>query len=123
MIYHEARGEGYKGGMAVAFVVINRTKSGLFPDNICDVVAEKGEFPDYLHWPIHEKKAWNDSQGIALNAMVEYNNVIDPTHGALYFHSTRVRVFWKSTKVITIGHHEFYRVKGTPIYNMKHKEK
>jgi spore germination cell wall hydrolase CwlJ-like protein len=122
MIYHEARGEGYLGGLAVAMVVINRTKSGIYPPDICDVVAEKTEFPDYLHWPIYEKSAWNDSQGIALNAMLRYNEIVDPTHGSLFFHSTRIKVFWKSSRVVTIGHHAFYRIKGTPIYNMKDKE-
>ena len=39
-MYHEARGESDKGMIAVGYVTLNRVKSKLFPDTICDVVHQ-----------------------------------------------------------------------------------
>lgn len=46
-IYHEARGEGIKGMRAVASVVMNRVRSKLFPDTVCDVVSQPAQFSWY----------------------------------------------------------------------------
>ena len=40
-IYYEAGYEPEKGQLAVAFVTINRVKSGHFEDDICGVVKQK----------------------------------------------------------------------------------
>jgi len=42
-IYHEARGESERGKLAVGHVVMNRTRSVLFPANVCDVVRQGGQ--------------------------------------------------------------------------------
>ena len=39
-IYFEARGESYRGQVAVAQVVLNRVKHKLYPDTICGVVFQ-----------------------------------------------------------------------------------
>jgi len=39
-LYHEARSESMAGIVSVAMVVINRTKSAKFPNNICDVIKQ-----------------------------------------------------------------------------------
>ena len=40
-IYHEAGSEPFEGKVAVAQVTINRTESGQFPSDICQVVYQK----------------------------------------------------------------------------------
>src|SRR5438093_4776081 len=45
-IYHEARGESERGKLAVGHVVMNRTRSALFPASVCDVVRQGGQQRD-----------------------------------------------------------------------------
>lgn len=44
VVYSEARGEPYKGQVAVAAVVLNRVASSSFPNTISGVVYQKGSF-------------------------------------------------------------------------------
>ncbi|MBR1865489.1 MAG: cell wall hydrolase [Lachnospiraceae bacterium] len=44
IIYCEARGECYAGKKAVGIVVMNRVKDDEFPDNIKDVIYQRGQF-------------------------------------------------------------------------------
>ena len=43
-IFYESKGEPLAGQLAVAEVIINRTKSGRFPKSICGVVTQRGQF-------------------------------------------------------------------------------
>ena len=44
LVYAEARGEPYKGQVAVAAVVLNRVASSSFPNSISGVIYQKGAF-------------------------------------------------------------------------------
>lgn len=44
LIYSEANGESYNGKLAVAIVVMNRTKSKSFPDSVKGVIYQKYQF-------------------------------------------------------------------------------
>ncbi len=44
LIYCEAGGECYEGQLAVGAVVMNRVRSGAYPDNIHDVIYQSGQF-------------------------------------------------------------------------------
>lgn len=44
LVYGEARGEQYKGQVAVAAVVLNRVKSSKFPNTVAGVIYQKGAF-------------------------------------------------------------------------------
>ena len=43
-IHHEGRRESILGQAAVAHVVLNRVKSPLYPDSVCEVVWQPGKF-------------------------------------------------------------------------------
>jgi hypothetical protein len=43
-VYHESRGESVLGQAAVAYVTLNRVRSPAYPDSVCDVVWQKGQF-------------------------------------------------------------------------------
>jgi spore germination cell wall hydrolase CwlJ-like protein len=43
-VYFEARGESLEGQLAVAEVVLNRTRSGRYPTSICGVVEQPWQF-------------------------------------------------------------------------------
>ncbi len=44
IIYCEARGESYQGKKAVGIVVMNRVRSGKFPDTVKEVIYQRGQF-------------------------------------------------------------------------------
>ena len=44
LVYAEARGEPYKGQVAVAAVVLNRVANSSFPNTISGVIYESGAF-------------------------------------------------------------------------------
>lgn len=44
VVYLEARGEPYRGQVAVAEVVLNRVLSEYYPDNVHDVIYQRGQF-------------------------------------------------------------------------------
>lgn len=107
-IYHEARGESYKGKLAVAQVVLNRAKHPDFPDSVCGVVYDKGQF-SWTKKPskIRDKEAWQESQRIAQGLL---DGSIEGIKGfnAVYFHAKWTTFKFKVKKVTTIGNHVFY---------------
>jgi hypothetical protein len=112
-IYFEARGEPMEGQLAVAEVVINRAKSGLYPDNYCDVITQPAQFSFVRHGQIpaadESCAAWERAEAIA--EIAEQNLWRTKASGALYFHATYVRPSWARQKVelAQIDSHIFYR--------------
>ena len=109
-VYFESRGQPNDGMKAIAFVTMNRVKSGIFPDSICKVVYQKNQFS----WTVHERlpsdlNMWNKSLEIASQVMLEYSSDSDPVNGAMYFHEASVHPKWNLTLVARIGRHLFYR--------------
>jgi N-acetylmuramoyl-L-alanine amidase len=109
-IYHEARGEPLIGQRAVARVTLNRKDSERFPDDICSVVYQKGQFSWTTKNPrIKNSDAFATSRAISILAVVNYNlEADDPTNGSLFFHSTHINPGWKRKKSVRIGNHVFY---------------
>ena len=108
-IYHEANTEPLAGKYAVGYVTLNRASSGIYPDNVCSVVYQSGQFS----WTIKPKKpygaGWEQAKEIASNLL--YSTPSDPTNGALYFHNKEVRPKWsyRLQKTAVIGNHTFYK--------------
>lgn len=89
-VYHEARGESRVGQRAVAHVVLNRTEDDRFPDSICAVVKQAGQFaPQLRRAPgrLTEPDAFENATVVALNAMSGASS--DPTGGATYFYAPK----------------------------------
>lgn len=115
-IYHEARGESTSGMKAVANIVLNRMKSSLFPDTVCEVIYQKNQFSwikasrkiDFNKIP--DKIKW-----IAFESLVN-NQWKDNTGGALFFHVVNAETSWNMDAIhITtkIGNHVFYKYRKT----------
>jgi len=105
VVYHEARGETYRGQLAVAQTVLNRVKSSRFPNHVCTVVFQKGQFSWTKNW----NKSWNADQGsiqVARVALMGSHSMKD--FKALYFHNTNVNPNWNRKRLTTIGNHVFY---------------
>lgn len=124
-IYHEARNEDQVGRLAVAFVTLNRVKSVLYPDTICDVVWQKninrknGRWVAQFSWTLDGKpdRPYNIEKW--LEAVVEagivyrgYNSLPDPTKGSTHYHADYVNPYWSShlKEIIQIGSHIFYKL-------------
>ena len=107
LINAEARGESYKGQVAVGAVVLNRVKSSKFPNTISGVIYQKGQFSCIADGQIN-KAIKKDST--VRKAAEEAMNGVDPTGGALYFYNPNTaKSDWLFTRktAITIGRHRF----------------
>jgi spore germination cell wall hydrolase CwlJ-like protein len=117
-IYHEARGESERGKLAVGHVVMNRTRSVLFPASICEVVRQGGQRRDRCQFSWwcdgrsdrpRDKAALQES--LLLAQEIYYGCTSDPTAGALWYHSTAVKPSWSKSfrRGKRIDRHVFYR--------------
>jgi|SRR5690554_812692 spore germination cell wall hydrolase CwlJ-like protein len=120
-IYFEARGESYRGQVAVAQVVLNRVKDHRYPDTICGVVFQNQnrrnscQFSfacDGIPETITDRKSWEQAEDIAsrfTDGQLYLTEVADATH----YHATYVRPAWapRMNKVTQIGLHVFYKFK------------
>ena len=107
LINGEARGEPYKGQVAVGAVVMNRVKSSEFPDTISGVIYQKGQFSCVTDGQFNKAI---DEDSTVYKAAREAINGSDPTNGCLFFYNPKTSkskwVFSRPT-VITIGKHRF----------------
>ncbi len=111
-VYHEARGENAEGQLAVARVTLNRVKSDLFPDSVCEVVWQPRQF-SWTHDQHPDKpadrKAWADALAIARSALDSHHQTT-PLDKATYFHASNVWPHWAEEQILVrvIGNHLFY---------------
>jgi spore germination cell wall hydrolase CwlJ-like protein len=117
-LYHEARGEGRAGMIAVAEVVLNRVESPRFPATICGVVRQGADNPAGCQFSFvcdgsleaaREPRAWARAAELARDMATRAPR--DLTEGATHFHALRVRPHWAQVYRMTaeIGAHRFYR--------------
>lgn len=106
-IYYEARGESYKGMLAVAKVTINRVASPGFPDTVCKVVYQPRQFSWTLRKnnQIRDLHAWEVSLRIA-DLMLDPESRHLSNFKLLYFHNNTVSP--KTRNYVVIGNHLFY---------------
>jgi spore germination cell wall hydrolase CwlJ-like protein len=117
-IYHEARGESEIGKKAVAIVTINRVNNSMFPNSICRVINEPGQFS----WNRMKVRIddFNLFMSIREQAILMYNAYhierripenLEKLKGALYFSVQGFKN--KNLKFITkIGNHKFYSLRN-----------
>ncbi|MBB4048999.1 MULTISPECIES: cell wall hydrolase [Sphingomonas] len=110
-IYFEGRGEPLAGQLAVAQVILNRTKSGRFPTGVCDVIKQRGQFSFVRRGEIPavspSRSAYRTAVAVAKVALAQ---AWDSTAGkALYFNTPGNRPGARVQKVAAIGNHIFYR--------------
>ena len=118
-IYHEAGYEPFEGKVAVAQVTINRTESGQFPSDICQVVYQKNvvyekvlcQFSWYCDSASVKKPmngpVYTESMEVAKKVLLEGFRLPD-LKNALYFHGDYVKPGWGKKPVAKIGRHVFY---------------
>ena len=105
LVYAEARGETYKGQVAVAAVVLNRVASASFPNTISGVVFQSGAFSCVSNGSIN-----NPPDATAIRAALDALNGWDPTGGCLYYYNPKgTDDQWIRTRTVktVIGNHSF----------------
>ncbi len=105
LVYAEARGESYKGQVAVAAVVLNRVSSASFPNTISGVIYQAGAFSCVANGMIN-----NTPDSTAIRAALDALNGWDPTGGCLYYYNPNATGDqWIRTRTVrtVIGNHSF----------------
>lgn len=104
-VYSEARGEPYKGQVAVAAVVLNRVKSTQHPNTVKGVVLEKGAFT-----AVDDGQIWLNPSSQAYKAARDAVNGWDPSEGATYYFNPNTATskwIWSRPQINKIGKHIF----------------
>lgn len=106
-LYHEARGEPEVGRRAVAEVILNRVASPHYPDTVCGVVLQPGQFS-------HIRRSLGaDISGQMPLARQMLNGSLPRVlpRGTTHYHNHEVSPVWARLMrmVATIGGHRFYR--------------
>jgi spore germination cell wall hydrolase CwlJ-like protein len=118
-IYFEARSESDLGQMAVAKVVLNRTRTEGFPKTICGVVYQGSnrrnscQFSfacDGLPDDVRQPDAWSRARRIAQKAIAGSHQMGSGMHKAVNYHADYVKPKWSKTmrRLVKIGRHIFY---------------
>jgi len=114
-VYHEARGEGLEGQLAVARVIMNRAASSKYPDSWCGVVKQPWQFsfvnPRTGHIPYvdQDSASWRKAKAITKLAVTQV--VPSLSDDVLWYHADYVAPSWgrRLSFVQKIGTHIFYR--------------
>lgn len=105
LIYGEARGESYKGQVAVGAVVLNRISSSSFPNTMSGVIYQSGAFTAVSDGQINLTP-----NSTARKAAQDAINGWDPTYGCIYYFNPNTATsswIWSRPQVIQIGKHIF----------------
>ena len=105
VVYGEARGESYRGQVAVAAVVLNRMEHDDFPNSMYDVVFQKNAFTC-----VSDGQYYLKPNRTAYQAALDAMQGSDPTGGCLYYWNPVTATsswIWTRTIKTTIGNHVF----------------
>ncbi|MBO4562779.1 MAG: spore cortex-lytic enzyme [Clostridia bacterium] len=105
VIYGEARGEPYKGQVAIGAVVLNRVKSPSFPNTIAGVIYQRGAFDAVSDGQINLSP-----DSTAVRAARDALNGWDPTYGCLFYYNPATATSrWMLARpvILRIGNHAF----------------
>lgn len=105
LVYSEARGETYRGQVAVAAVVLNRVKSSSFPNTISGVIYQAGAFDAVSDGQINLTP-----DATARKAAQDALNGWDPSYGAIYYFNPNTATskwIWSRPLTVVIGKHRF----------------
>ena len=116
-VYFEARGEPEAGQAAVAQVVLNRSRSGRHPSDLCGVVFEGATHPGcqfsfacdpHLARRPRETAAWRHAETVAAEALSGPGR--PELAGVLNYHADSVKPRWAAglERTAEIGRHLFY---------------
>lgn len=120
-VYFEARSETPAGQAAVAQVVLNRVRSGLYPTSICGVVYQNRHRHLACQFTfacegkalrVTEPYAWAQAQRVA-DEVLEGKTYLAEVGGSTHYHANYVKPYWakRLKRMDVIGRHIFYKLK------------
>ena len=120
-IYFESRSEPEEGQAAVAQVILNRVKSGLYPPSVCGVVYQNRHRHMACQFSfacegkslrVTDQESWSKAVRIA-RAVTDGQTYLAEIGGATHYHATYVRPRWarKLERMDKIGVHVFYKLR------------
>jgi N-acetylmuramoyl-L-alanine amidase len=103
----EARGEKFKGQVAIAAVILNRLQDPRFPHTVPGIIYQPGAFTavsdGQVNLPIKPS---------CLHAVMTAIHGADPSMGAVYYYNPATATsswIWSRPEITQIGHHIFCR--------------
>lgn len=120
-VYFEARSEPEAGQAAVAQVVLNRVKSGLYPASVCGVVYQNRNRHLACQFTfacegkalrVSEPDAWQTAVRIA-REVTEGKTYLAEVGSSTHYHANYVRPYWakRLKRMDVIGRHVFYTLR------------
>lgn len=120
-VYFEARSEPEEGQAAVAQVILNRVKSGLYPSSICGVVFQNRHRYKACQFTFAcegkslrttDSESWQTANRIAKDVL-EGKTYLAEVGAATHYHANYVRPSWarRLKKMDVIGRHIFYKLR------------
>jgi spore germination cell wall hydrolase CwlJ-like protein len=107
VVVHEAGNQSRAGQLAVAQVVMNRVRSPRFPNTICSVVLQRGQFFNVDRYNPPRDARWRRALEVARDARA---GISPPVVGnATFFHAAYAPAFRGRVRVARLGDHIFYR--------------
>ncbi len=106
-VYGEARGEPYIGQVAIAAVILNRTRNPNFPSTPAGVIFEPLAFT-----AVSDGQIWLEPNETARKAVKDALRGWDPTGGATYYFNPATATsswIWSRPQIKRIGKHIFCR--------------
>ena len=121
-VYNEAYSEGISGQQAVAQILYNRYVSGLFPDNMCDIIGQRVGRVYQFPWMQYSNKRNLVLEDNVIEEMSQYLDsiylgmyTVPKLERANYFKRCDVKgdSWWNTLKMVAkIGDHCFYQLRG-----------
>ena len=120
-VYFEARSEPEQGQAAVAQVILNRVKSGLYPSSVCGVVFQNRHRHKACQFTftcegkslrITSPEAWQTASRVA-KAVMEGKTYLAKVGGSTHYHADYVHPRWsrRLQRMDVIGRHLFYQLR------------
>jgi spore germination cell wall hydrolase CwlJ-like protein len=120
-VYFEARSESEAGRAAVAQVILNRVRSGLYPSSVCGVVYQNRHRHLACQFTfacegkalrITDGESWDAARRIAKD-VTEGRTYLAEVGGSTHYHADYVRPGWarRLKKMDVIGRHIFYQLR------------
>lgn len=105
LVHAEAKGEPFKGKVAVASVVLNRVEHEDFPNSVEKVIKQENQFQPVDNGSIKEPAGELDKKAVNVALALEGKD-----DGSLYFYNPEIAEDdWQKTRTVTnvIGNHHF----------------
>jgi spore germination cell wall hydrolase CwlJ-like protein len=120
-VYFEARSEPEEGQAAVAQVILNRVKSGLYPSSVCGVVFQNRHRYKACQFTftcegkslrVTDHESWSTASRVA-KEVLEGKTYLAEVGAATHYHANYVRPSWarRLKKMDVIGRHIFYKLR------------